>query len=217
MAGKQLFSKFVIKGGGKTFTEQSTILIFRQKPIRLIVVNAAVIETYTVKKSLEKKKPKSPFLDTKRFASNLFISFENQYKTKLDKLNAGNYDGFQKYGLIIFSAIPALDLNKEDWFRIPLEDITRKYERHSLVHCINNGSSFCPCCTKHKPLPFDFKVEYSGPMTKTMNDGSKATIIRIISANAVDVQFEDGFVLKHARLTQFNKGTLKGHHTNTNV
>lgn len=58
---------------------------------------------------------------------------------------------------------------------------------------------------------------YSGPMTKTMNDGSKATIIRIISANAVDVQFEDGFVLKHARLTQFNKGTLKGHHTNTNV
>lgn len=80
--------------------------------------------------SLEKKKPKSPFLDTKRFASNLFISFENQYKTKLDKLNAGNYYGFQKYGLIIFSAIPALDLNKEDWFRIPLEDITRKYERH---------------------------------------------------------------------------------------
>ena len=58
---------------------------------------------------------------------------------------------------------------------------------------------------------------YSGPMTKTMNDGSKATIIRIISTNAVDVQFEDGFVLKHARLTQFNKGTLKGHHTNTNV
>lgn len=50
MAGEQLFSKFVIKGGGKTFTEQSTILIFRQKPIRLIVVNAAVIETYTVKK-----------------------------------------------------------------------------------------------------------------------------------------------------------------------
>lgn len=48
MAGEQLFSKFVIKGGGKTFTEQSTILIFRQKPIRLIVVNAAVIETYTV-------------------------------------------------------------------------------------------------------------------------------------------------------------------------
>lgn len=46
MAGEQLFSKFVIKGGGKTFTEQSTILIFRQKPIRLIVVNAAVIETY---------------------------------------------------------------------------------------------------------------------------------------------------------------------------
>jgi len=54
-------------------------------------------------------------------------------------------------------------------------------------------------------------------MTKTMNDGSKATIIRIISTNAVDVQFEDGFVLKHARLTQFNKGTLKGHRTNTNV
>lgn len=50
MAGEQLFSKFVIKGGGKTFTKRSTILIFRQKPIRLIVVNAAVIETYTVKK-----------------------------------------------------------------------------------------------------------------------------------------------------------------------
>ena len=98
-------------------------------------------------------------------------------------------------------------------------DCGEEYVTHvnSLVHCINNGSSSCPCCTKHKPLPFDFKVEYSGPMTKTMNDGSKATIIRIISTNAVDVQFEDGFVLKHARLTQFNKGTLKGHHTNTNV
>ena len=48
-------------------------------------------------------------------------------------------------------------------------------------------------------------------MTKTMNDGSKATIVRIISINAVDVRFEDGFVLKHARMTQFNNGTLKGH------
>lgn len=27
----------------------------------------------------------------------------------------------------------------------------------------------------------------------------------------VDVRFEDGFVLKHARMTQFNNGTLKGH------
>lgn len=98
-------------------------------------------------------------------------------------------------------------------------DCGEEYVTHVnfLVHCINNGGSACPNCTKRKPLPFDFQVEYSGPMTKTMNDGSKATIIRIISTNAVDVQFEDGFVLKHARLTQFNKGTLKGHRTNTNV
>ena len=98
-------------------------------------------------------------------------------------------------------------------------DCGEEYVTHvnSLVHCISHGDSACPRCAKRKPLPFDFKVEYSGPMTRTMNDGSKATIIRIISTNAVDVQFEDGFVLKHARLTQFNKGTLKGHRTNPNV
>lgn len=62
-------------------------------------------------------------------------------------------------------------------------DCGEEYVTHvnSLVHCISNGTVACPYCTKRKPLPFDFKVEYSGPMTRTMNDGSKATIIRIIS------------------------------------
>lgn len=81
----------------------------------------------------------------------------------------------------------------------------------SLVRCINNGIHTCPCCAHHKFISNNLGFEYNGFMTKTMNDGSKATIVRIISTNAVDVRFEDGFVLKHARMTQFNNGTLKGH------
>lgn len=30
----------------------------------------------------------------------------------------------------IFSAFPVLNLNEEDWFRIPLEELTKQYKRH---------------------------------------------------------------------------------------
>lgn len=79
---------------------------------------------------LEKQKLKSPFLDARKFTFNLLTSFQNQYEAKLKKLNAGNYDGFQKYGLVIFSAFPMLNLNEENWFRIPLEELTKQYKRH---------------------------------------------------------------------------------------
>lgn len=92
-------------------------------------------------------------------------------------------------------------------------DCGEEYITHvdSLVRCINSGIHTCPCCAHHKSISGNLGFEYNGLMTKTMNDGSKATIVRIISTNAVDVRFEDGFVLKHARMTQFNNGTLKGH------
>lgn len=79
-------------------------------------------------------------------------------------------------------------------------DCGEEYITHvdSLVRCINNGIHTCPCCAHHKSISNNLGFEYNGLMTKTMNDGSKATIVRIISTNAVDVRFEDGFVLKHA-------------------
>lgn len=104
------------------------------KSIGIEVVNglSSEAEKYlnTKRKTLEKQKSESPFLDARKFTFDLFISFETQYEAKLKKLNAGNYDGFQKYGLTIFSAFPVLNLNEEDWFRIPLEELTKKYKRH---------------------------------------------------------------------------------------
>ena len=80
--------------------------------------------------SKESSKAPNPFLDAKQFSCDIIDAFMNQYESKLKKLNAGNYNGYQKYGLVIFSTIPELDLREEDWLRIPLEDITQKYQRH---------------------------------------------------------------------------------------
>lgn len=104
------------------------------KSIGIEVVNGLSLEAEkyinTERTILEKQKLENPFLDARKFAFNLFITFENQYEAKLKKLNAGNYDGFQKYGLVIFSAFPVLNLNEDDWFRIPLEELTKQYKRH---------------------------------------------------------------------------------------
>lgn len=106
------------------------------KSIGIEVVNGTPSKVekflHTKEKNMSKESPKAPnpFLNAKQFSCDIIDAFMNQYESKLKKLNAGNYNGYQKYGLVIFSTIPELDLREEDWFRIPLEDITRLYQRH---------------------------------------------------------------------------------------
>jgi hypothetical protein len=85
-----------------------------------------------IKKNTSKESPKAPnpFLGTKQFSCDIIDAFMNQYESKLKKLNAWNYNEYQKYGLVIFSTIPELDSYEENWLRIPLEDITQKYQHH---------------------------------------------------------------------------------------
>lgn len=51
--------------------------------------------------------------------------------------------------------------------------------------------------------------------TMAMKDGSKATCTAYHGANNITVEFEDGFVLYHARWNQFVRGTL--HHDEKNI
>lgn len=59
-----------------------------------------------------------------------------------------------------------------------------------------------------------YKDEYGSPKsvgtTMTMKDGSKATCTAYHGVNNITVEFEDGFVLYHARWNQFIRGAL--HH-----
>lgn len=48
-----------------------------------------------------------------------------------------------------------------------------------------------------------------------MKDGSKATCTAYHGVNNITVEFEDGFVLYHARWNQFVRGTL--HHDEKNI
>lgn len=49
----------------------------------------------------------------------------------------------------------------------------------------------------------------------TMKDGSKATCTAYHGVNNITVEFEDGFVLYHARWNQFVRGAL--HHVQKTV
>ena len=51
--------------------------------------------------------------------------------------------------------------------------------------------------------------------TMTMKNGSKATCIAYHGVNNITVEFEDGFVLYHARWNQFVRGAL--HHNQKNI
>jgi hypothetical protein len=48
-----------------------------------------------------------------------------------------------------------------------------------------------------------------------MKNGSKATCIAYHGVNNITVEFEDGFVLYHARWNQFVRGAL--HHNQKNI
>lgn len=73
----------------------------------------------------------------------------------------------------------------------------------------------CPNCRmRGHTIGAIYKDEYGSPKsvgtTMTMKDGSKATCTAYHGVNNITVEFEDGFVLYHARWNQFIRGAL--HH-----
>ena len=83
----------------------------------------------------------------------------------------------------------------------------------AMTRAVASGMNFCPDCGKHV-ISAVRKDEHGLPKpigtTLTMKDGSKATCTAYHGVNNITVEFEDGFVLYHARWNQFVRGAL--HH-----
>ena len=86
---------------------------------------------------------------------------------------------------------------------------------HNMTRAIASGVTCCPNCRlRGRAINAVRKDEYGSPKsvgtTMTMKDGSKATCTAYHGVNNITVEFEDGFVLYHARWNQFVRGAL--HH-----
>lgn len=86
---------------------------------------------------------------------------------------------------------------------------------HNMTRAIASGVTCCPNCRlRGRAINAARKDEYGSPKsvgtTMTMKDGSKATCTAYHGVNNITVEFEDGFVLYHARWNQFVRGAL--HH-----
>lgn len=86
---------------------------------------------------------------------------------------------------------------------------------HNMTRAIASGVTCCPNCRmRGHTIGAIYKDEYGSPKsvgtTMTMKDGSKATCTAYHGVNNITVEFEDGFVLYHARWNQFIRGAL--HH-----
>lgn len=83
----------------------------------------------------------------------------------------------------------------------------------AMTRAVASGFTSCHDCGKHV-ISAARKDEYGSPKsvgtTMTMKDGSKATCTAYHGVNNITVEFEDGFVLYHARWNQFVRGAL--HH-----
>ena len=83
----------------------------------------------------------------------------------------------------------------------------------AMTRAVASGFTSCHDCGKHV-ISAARKDEYGSPKsvgtTMTMKDGSKATCTAYHGVNNSTVEFEDGFVLYHARWNQFVRGAL--HH-----
>ena len=83
----------------------------------------------------------------------------------------------------------------------------------AMTRAVASDFTSCHDCGKHV-ISAARKDEYGSPKsvgtTMTMKDGSKATCTAYHGVNNITVEFEDGFVLYHARWNQFVRGAL--HH-----
>lgn len=92
----------------------------------------------------------------------------------------------------------------------------------AMTRAVASGFACCPDCRmqmRMRTINAARKDEYGFPesvgATMTMKDGSKATCTAYHGVNNITVEFEDGFVLYHARWNQFVRGAL--HHDQKNI
>ena len=90
----------------------------------------------------------------------------------------------------------------------------------AMTRAIASGATCCPDCKmRMRTISAARKDEHdyvkSVGTTMTMKNGSKATCIAYHGVNNITVEFEDGFVLYHARWNQFVRGAL--HHNQKNI
>lgn len=90
----------------------------------------------------------------------------------------------------------------------------------AMTRAIASGATCCPNCKmRMRTISAARKDEHdyakSVGTTMTMKDGSKATCTAYHGVNNITVEFEDGFVLYHARWNQFVRGAL--HHVQKTV
>ena len=90
----------------------------------------------------------------------------------------------------------------------------------TMTRAITSGVTCCPNCKMRiRTINAACKSECGSPKsvgaTLTMKDGSKATCTAYHGVNNITVEFEDGFVLYHARWNQFVRGAL--HHDQKNI
>ena len=83
----------------------------------------------------------------------------------------------------------------------------------AMERAVGYGNNICPVCRgKHiVATAKENKAGFSKPIGTTlkMQDGNIATCVSYHGVNNIDVQFEDGFVLYHARWNQFVRGMLR--------
>ena len=90
----------------------------------------------------------------------------------------------------------------------------------AMTRAIASGATCCPDCKmRMRTISAARKDEHdyvkSVGTTMTMKNGSKATCIAYHGVNNITVEFEDGFVLYHARWNQFVRGAL--HHNQKSI
>ena len=90
----------------------------------------------------------------------------------------------------------------------------------AMTRAIASGATCCPDCKmRMRTISAARKDEQdyvkSVGTTMTMKNGSKATCIAYHGVNNITVEFEDWFVLYHARWNQFVRGAL--HHNQKNI
>lgn len=83
----------------------------------------------------------------------------------------------------------------------------------AMERAVVYGNNICPVCRGRHIVAAakENKAGFSKPVGTTlkMQDGNMATCVSYHGVNNIDVQFEDGFVLYHARWNQFVRGMLR--------
>lgn len=149
-------------------------------------------------------------MNTNTINSKNVISGVNDLATKCPKISA-MWSAKNTYTLSEVS----VGSNKKAWFVCP--DCKKEFVTsvRAMTQAATSGNTRCPDCKmRMRTISAARKDEHdfakSVGTAMTMKNGSKATCIAYHGVNNITVEFEDGFVLYHARWNQFVRGAL--HH-----